>query len=65
VLGYKNEYDIYPDTPLLKVAQGKTELLVYNDDGFKDIGRNGTYFCFAPSWSKMSTAIGVLLKNKQ
>ena len=27
VLGYKNEYDIYPDTPLLKVSQGKTELL--------------------------------------
>jgi len=44
VLGYKNEYDIYPDTPLLKVSQGKTELLGDNNGGYKDIGRNGTYF---------------------
>ena len=44
VLGYKNEYDIYPDAPLLKVSQGKTEILRNNDRGDKDIGRNGTYF---------------------
>src|SRR4030095_7813961 len=44
VLGYKNEYDIYPDTPLLKVSQGKTEILGDNVEGYKDIGRNGTYF---------------------
>ena len=53
VLGYKNEYDIYPDAPLLKVAQGNPELLADNPAGykdketgkpFKDIGRNGTYF---------------------
>ena len=53
VLGYKNEYDIYPDAPLLKVPLGKTELLAENPGGyadhatgrsFKDIGRNGTYF---------------------
>ena len=53
VLGYKNEYNIYPDTPLLKVQQGKLELLADNagvyknhDSGktYKDFGRNGTYF---------------------
>jgi Dyp-type peroxidase family len=53
VLGYKNEYDIYPDAPLLKVPQGKTEILADNPGGyedkttgkpFKDIGRNGSYF---------------------
>ena len=53
ILGYKNEYNIYPDAPLLKVPQGKPDLLSDNPDGygdmatgkpFKDIGRNGTYF---------------------
>jgi deferrochelatase/peroxidase EfeB len=53
VMGYKNEYDIYPDAPLLKVAQGNLELLADNPGGyenetigkpFKDLGRNGTYF---------------------
>lgn len=52
VLGYKNEYDVYPDAPLLKVVQGNSELLPDNPGGYednsgklyKDIGRNGTYF---------------------
>src|SRR6185503_3959641 len=51
VLGYKNEYGVYPDGPLVKVAQGNLELLPDNPGGdgsngkrFKDIGLNGTYF---------------------
>lgn len=53
VLGYKNEYNVYPDTALLKVAQGKPELLADNAEGladeqtkvkYKDLGQNGTYF---------------------
>jgi Dyp-type peroxidase family len=53
VLGYKNEYNVYPDTALLKVAQGKPELLAENAEGradeqtkvkYKDVGQNGTYF---------------------
>jgi len=53
VLGYKNEYDIYPDAPLLKTPLGKMELLADNPGGyedketgkpFKDPGKNGTYF---------------------
>jgi Dyp-type peroxidase family len=53
VLGYKNEYNVYPDTALLKIAQGKPELLPDNAEGradeqtkaiYKDVGQNGTYF---------------------
>lgn len=46
VLGYRNEYEVYPDTPLIKEAQGNLELLPDDPDGTdqKDLGRNGTYF---------------------
>jgi Dyp-type peroxidase family len=53
VLGYKNEYKVYPDTALLNVAQGKHEMLPDNAEGladkqtnikYKDVGQNGTYF---------------------
>jgi Dyp-type peroxidase family len=46
VLGYKNEYKIYPDSPLLKYPQGDVNMLADDNEGseFKDIGRNGTYF---------------------
>ncbi len=46
VLGYKNEYDVNPDTPLLKVEQGNIKILANDPDGSnqKDLGRNGTYF---------------------
>src|SRR6185503_18429296 len=53
VLGYKNEYNVYPDTALLKVAQGKPELLADNAEGladertkekYKEEKQNVTYF---------------------
>jgi len=46
IMGYKNEYDVYPDTPLLKENQGKVDILSNDPDGtdYKDLGRNGTYF---------------------
>lgn len=46
VLGYKNEYDIYPDTALLEDPQGDPGLLADDAGGspYKDVGRNGTYF---------------------
>jgi len=46
VLGYKNEYNVHPDTPLLKEPQGNMEMLPPDPDGSdqKDLGRNGTYF---------------------
>lgn len=46
VLGYKNEYDVHPDTPLLKENQGDEAMLAEDPEGtgIKDLGRNGTYF---------------------
>ena len=46
IMGYKNEYDIYPDTPLLNEVQGNTGLLKEDAEhkNQKDLGRNGTYF---------------------
>ena len=45
IMGYKNEYDVYPDTPILATNQGDTSDLPFDPmgTGKKDIGRNGTY----------------------
>ena len=45
LMGYKSEYNVYPDTPFLAKNQGGKSLL-YDDaagSGHKDLGRNGTY----------------------
>ncbi|HLF45614.1 MAG TPA: Dyp-type peroxidase [Chitinophagaceae bacterium] len=46
IMGYKSEYEVFPDTPLLKEPQGNTELLKEDAEfgKYKDLGRNGTYF---------------------
>jgi len=45
LMGYKSEYNVYPDTPYLTYPQGTMDIL--HDDiagsGNKDLGRNGTY----------------------
>jgi Dyp-type peroxidase family len=45
ILGYPNEYNVLPDTPLINKEQGNLNLL--NADmggtGKKDLGRNGSY----------------------
>ncbi len=45
ILGYKNEYNVYPDTPLVMQEQGDTSALPQDPmgTGKKDIGRNGSY----------------------
>ncbi len=45
LMGYKNEYDVFPDTPVLEETQGDTTLLAGDaaGSGKKDLGRNGTY----------------------
>lgn len=45
ILGYKNEYNVYPDSPLLSVDQGNMNLLSADAEGSgkKDLGRNGSY----------------------
>lgn len=46
LLGYKNEYGVYPDTARIEYPQGEINLLADDAAGtqFKDLGRNGTYF---------------------
>jgi len=48
LMGYENEYDIFPASPLLldDKNQGNKESLAADVSGssFKDLGRNGTYF---------------------
>jgi Dyp-type peroxidase family len=46
IMGYKNEYGVYPDSPMLKEFQGNADLLLADAAGTKnkDLGRNGTYF---------------------
>ena len=45
IMGYKNEYNVYPDTPILTKDQGNMSDLPYDPmgTGKKDIGRNGSY----------------------
>lgn len=45
ILGYKNEYDVFPDTALLADEQGELNLLPADaaGTGKKDLGRNGSY----------------------
>jgi Dyp-type peroxidase family len=45
LMGYKNEYDVYPDTPILGEDQGDSFLLPFDvaGTGKKDLGRNGSY----------------------
>ena len=57
ILGYKNEYGVYPETPLLEEEQGDMHL--FSDDeqgsGKKNIGRNGTYLVFRQMEQKVDT----------
>jgi len=48
LMGYKNEHGHFPDSPLVKKAQGNTALLTEDarKSGLKDMGRNGTFMVF-------------------
>jgi Dyp-type peroxidase family len=43
IIGYKNEYNVYPDTPVITEEQGDTSMLPLEGTGKKDLGRNGSY----------------------
>jgi Dyp-type peroxidase family len=43
IFGYKNEYDVLPDAPVIKKEQGNLNLLQATNNGLKDIGKNGSY----------------------
>ncbi len=46
ILGYKNNYKVYPDSPTILEPQGNMNLLSPNParPGKKDLGKNGSYF---------------------
>ena len=48
ILGYKNQYGVYPETPLIEIEQGDLNLLSDDECGssLKNIGRNGSYLVF-------------------
>ena len=45
ILGYKNNYKVYPDSPILEDEQGNMNLLMPDPQGSgkKDLGRNGSF----------------------
>ncbi len=45
ILGYKNNYEVLPDSPKLSKLQGDYNLLPTRakDPGYKDLGKNGSY----------------------
>jgi Dyp-type peroxidase family len=47
ILGYKNSYDQYPDTPTVNELTGKDKILPVDPvTGMGDLGKNGTYLVF-------------------
>lgn len=48
IMGYKNEYGVFPDTPYVTTPQGNLNLLDTDagGSGYKDLGRNGSYLVF-------------------
>lgn len=45
LMGYKNEYAVYPDTPVISDPQGNMNMLPedVSGTGHKDLGKNGSY----------------------
>lgn len=45
LMGYRSEYNVFPDTPFVVDAQGDMNLLQDDEEGsgHKDLGRNGSY----------------------
>jgi Dyp-type peroxidase family len=48
LLGYRNEYEVVPESPRIPVAglAGDAGLLPFCDPGVKDLGRNGSYLVY-------------------
>lgn len=48
ILGYKNQYGVYPESPLIASPQGSLHLLSQDEEGreYKNVGRNGSYLVF-------------------
>lgn len=48
LMGYKNEYGVFPDTPFVSIPQGDMNLLPSFDGKpeFKSLGKNGSYLVY-------------------
>lgn len=46
ILGYRNQYDLYPDSPSIVDRQGNMNLLPEATEKGRDFGRNGSYLVF-------------------
>ena len=48
LLGYKNEYGVFPDSPSVKESKDPKNILpdMIGHPGFKDLGKNGTYLVY-------------------
>ena len=46
ILGYKNSYDQYPDTPMITSEKSAGKLPEAQEGGMLDIGKNGSYLVF-------------------
>ena len=65
LLGYKNEYNEYPFSPLITEQQGTTELLPEDPQGsnFKDLGKNGTFMVYRQIQQHTDTFWAYMKKN--
>ncbi|HSI77902.1 MAG TPA: Dyp-type peroxidase [Lunatimonas sp.] len=57
IFGYKNDFGVYPDTPLIRAEQGNLNLLPPDAEGsgLKDIGRNGSFMVMRQLEQDVST----------
>jgi Dyp-type peroxidase family len=48
IMGYKNEYNVYPQSPFIHKEQGDMNILAADSEGsgHKDLGKNGSYLVF-------------------
>jgi len=46
LLGYQNEYGVFPDSPVVIQRQGTPEVLRTTESDGADLGRDGSYFVF-------------------
>lgn len=65
ILGYTNEYGVYPESPLIEENQGNMNLLPEDADGsgYKDLGRNGSYLVIRQMEQLVDKFWEFMLKN--
>lgn len=67
LLGYKNEYGVYPDTPFINKNQGDVGLLPFDaaGSGKRNLGHNGSYLVYRQMEEKVSVFWEFMNKTTQ